>query len=242
MENIEPKAFLTYLSRNLDEETQRLMGRLKSELEILIFSGVIRDFALGYSGPMRDLDLVVKNNFHKLDEILPTFENLSARKNSFGGYKLTLGQMNIDIWDIASTWAFKEGKIHQSIFYENDLVSSCFFNFSSIVFDLNREEFIETTNFKKFRKNRVLDIVLRDNPYPELCIINTFYYREKFRLKLSKKLERYLLENFENIQKEQFAKIQVKHFNRILFTYARLTDKIAAIKAQHNKAKSMSSK
>jgi len=229
MTSIEPKEFLTYLKRNLDEETQRLVDLLKSEMDVLIFSGVIRDFALEHIGPMRDLDLVVKSNFDKLEEIFRTFENLTYARNSFGGYKLQLGEMNIDIWEIANTWAFKEKKIPQTIFNEFDLPGTCFFNFSSIVFDMRREEFIETKSFTKFRKSRMLDIVLRDNPYPELCIINSFYYREKFGLKFSSKLKHYLIDNFNKIEKNQFSKIQLKHFNRILFTYAKLTEKIAAI-------------
>mgnify|MGYP004710445815 CR=1 FL=1 len=98
------------------------VNKLAKEVDLLVFSGVIRDFYLGYHGEIRDLDLVVKNNFHQFESLIKNFEDIKFIQNSFGGYKLTVSNITIDIWNAEDTWAFKERKVTNSIFFENDLI------------------------------------------------------------------------------------------------------------------------
>jgi hypothetical protein len=227
--------FIAYLHSRLDRKVLEFVNKLSEKLDLLVFSGVIRDFCLEHPGELRDLDLVVKKNFHQFEAVIGQFHNLKYNRNSFGGYKIQISDINIDIWNAEDTWAFKERKIANSIFYENDLTKTCFFNFSSVVFDVKRKEFIKSKKFEKFLDTRTLDIVLEDNPYPELCVINTFYYQDKFDLKISKNLRNYLIENFVSIPEKKFESIQIKHFKEILYSHDTLRSRIEKLSIKGRK-------
>lgn len=76
-----------------------------------------------------------------------------------------------------------------------------------------------TKDFINFIENRELDLVLKSNPMPELCLVNTIYYHEKFNLKVSNKLKLYYLEYFLDYSETQFDLVQIKHFGKILYKY-----------------------
>src|SRR5690606_35061199 len=136
-QTLSEEKFVEYLNSNLDNKVIEFVDELSKKLDLLVFSGVIRDFYLEHSGEVRDLDLVVKKNFHQLEHVIREFNDAKYDINSFGGYKVKISNINIDIWNAEDTWAFKERKIQQHyIFVEEDLPYSCFFNFSSIVFDI----------------------------------------------------------------------------------------------------------
>ena len=219
--------FENYLQTKLDKKALEFVRVLSEELDLIVFSGVIRDFYLNHHGEVRDLDLVVKHNFHHLESIINNFEEVQYNKNSFGGYKIKISNLTIDIWNAEDTWAFKERKMQQDcIFIEENLPKSCFFNFSSIVYDIKRKKFINSKNFQKFLKTKTLDIILEANPYPELCVINTFYYQDKFELKISKNLKNYIKENFNKIPSHRFESIQVKHFNQVIYPFDILKSRV----------------
>ncbi|GEM64188.1 hypothetical protein SF1_21700 [Sphingobacterium faecium NBRC 15299] len=223
---IDSQQFLEYLKSGLDSEVQVFFNILNERLDLLIFSGVIRDYFLEHSGPLRDLDLVVRNDFKELENILYSIQDLNYTKNRFGGYKIKINELTIDIWDIKSTWALTEARMNQSFFIEYSLIESCFFNFSSIIFEMKSKKFIGSKYFSNFLKEKTLDIVLSNNPFPELCIVNTFYYKSKYKLKISKYLKSYIAENFFEIDHFKFDNIQEKHFNEILYSYKELQTEV----------------
>lgn len=235
----EPEDFLNYLERGLDSEVRSFFNILNSKLDIIIFSGVIRDFALGYLGPVRDLDLVVTKDFDSLEALLQNTKGIRYRKNSFGGFKISISNLEIDIWDINNTWAFNGERMNKSLFIDYSLTESCFFNFSSIIFKMKNRKFIGSKYFSEFLKEQKLDIVLSNNPYPELCIINTFYYRKKYDLKLSKYLKSYIYKNFFEIESSKFDSIQRKHFDKIIFPYSTLKEEVKKLVRNKNNEKAV---
>ncbi|MEJ5089113.1 hypothetical protein GEO21_03600, partial [Sphingobacterium faecium] len=159
-DKIDSQQFLEYLKSGLDNEVLDFFNLLNDRLDLLIFSGVIRDYFLEHSGPLRDLDLVVRNDFSELENILSSLHALNYAKNRFGGYKIKINELTIDIWDIKSTWALTEVRMNQSFFIEYSLIESCFFNFSSIIFEMKNKKFIGSKYFSNFLKEKTLDIVL----------------------------------------------------------------------------------
>ena len=82
-------SFKIYLKEFLlDQKTWELLNLIALQTDIYIFSGVIRNFLLGYL-ENRDLDIVVRN-IDKL--ILPKkyWNHIQLEKNSFGGYKVKI--------------------------------------------------------------------------------------------------------------------------------------------------------
>lgn len=212
-----PELFLKYLGNRLGEEIQVFLKDLSDLFEVLIFSGIIRDFFINTYGPARDLDLVVDGDkisvSNYLDKFLPV-------RNSFGGYKITIGSVKVDIWHIEDTWAYSNSKVDFELFQDYNLPNTAFFNFSSVVFDFNNSEFIPSTSFNHFLETKELDMVLKDNPMPQLCIVNTIYYMTKFNLNVSSKLKNYCLQYFEKFSEEDFNKVQLKHFNEVKYDYS----------------------
>ena len=212
-----PKKFLEYLKDKLGTQVFSFLIELSSFSEVLIFSGIIRNYFIRYKGEIRDFDIVVKTDD---DILIENFLNkFDFKKNSFGGYKVQVGHLTIDIWHLEKTWAYSKQKVTPELFKDYSLPDTAFFNFSSIVFDLENQKFIFNSNFKRFVETKEIDLVLEENPMPQLCIVNTIYYKQKFRLSVSEKLQKYCLINFDKYSEEEYQNVQIKHFNEIKFPY-----------------------
>ena len=196
--------------------SSEFLERLASSCNVLIFSGIIRNFFINYFGKVRDFDLVIDCDESILETLLKEY---SFRKNSFDGYKVEVGALTIDIWHINKTWAFTNNKLSPALFPQYTLPKTTFFNFSAIVFDFNNKEFVYDQHFIDFLKIGKVDLVLQENPLPELCIVNTIYYKEKYKLEISKNLEYFCVLNFSNYSQNDYEKIQIKHFGEIKFDY-----------------------
>lgn len=207
------------------------MHKIGEFSDIFIFSGVIRNYFLSDYRAIRDLDIVFDCSDRHLLELLA---GLDYRRNSFGGYKVILEGLTIDLWHIDNTWAFQRAKVNGSLFKEHSLAETAFFNFSSIVYNLRRREFICKSDFLDFLNERILDFVLEENPLPQLCIVNTIYYKRQFKLKLSERLKLYFIDNFHRFSEEEYQSIQLKHFGDQLFSYGYLKTYCKIFKGQLN--------
>lgn len=231
-------AFHKYLVDRFPDFTKKIIDVLLEEKnDVFLFSGIIRDYFLYKDKKLdfdvRDLDIVVLdiNKFQK------TIGNkIAHKKNSFGGLKLYFNEITIDVWQTNLTWGLnpiKEGKIDSNII--NTLPETVFFNCSSILFDFQSKTFIEGKNnnyFQSFIESKTLDIVLEENPLPELCILNTVYYTNKYDLKISKKLANYIISTFSKINNERFIKVQKNHFNKVIYEMNQLQREIEKLLTQ----------
>ena len=208
--------FFSYLSTQINTETWEFIRRVSKFSDVLIFSGVIRNFFLNHKGKIRDLDLVFNCQEKYLTSLL---KGMQYRKNSFGGYKIVIDDLNIDFWHIDNTWAFQKAKVNSLLFKDQNLVDTTFFNFSSIVYSLNRKEFIFNSNFLSFLDEKRLDFVLEDNPLPQLCIVNTIYYKVQFNLEISERLKKYFVDNFSKYDESDYDCVQHKHFQQNIYSY-----------------------
>ncbi|MCW3104237.1 MAG: hypothetical protein JWO09_2677 [Bacteroidetes bacterium] len=209
--------FLKYLFTNIDHETKRFLDDISSHCEVLIFSGIIRNFFIKHQGKLRDLDLVL----NRVDDfkIENYFSNYDFRRNSLGGYKVLIKDLSIDIWELENTWALNNAKVEMELFNDYNLPNTVFFNFSAIAFNYNTQKFIASESFIKFLETKEIDLVLEENPLPQLCIVNTIYYKRKFQLEISSNLKNYYLRNFGNFSEKDYEDIQIKHFKNVLYSY-----------------------
>lgn len=230
--NTQANTFNDYLADRFPKFAKQIINVLLEEKnDVFLFSGVIRDYFLYKDTKsnfnVRDIDIVVSD----IDKFHSTFKNIvKYNKNSFGGLKLYFNDINIDVWQANSTWGLNRvlQKDKNSSNIINILPKTVFFNCSSILFDFQNKKFIENddNSFQFFIKNRVLDIVLEDNPLPELCVLNTIYYTKKYDLKISSKLECYVKDKFSKIEMDRFIKIQIKHFNKLIFEKNELENEV----------------
>jgi hypothetical protein len=217
------------LERMIDPKVMSFLDELSSKCDVYIFSGVIRNYFLNIISS-RDIDVVFEGNIN-VDSLL---QNYDWVRNSFGGYKIKINDMNIDMWQLQDTWALSYQK---TIDYDlaKFIPNTAFFNFASIVYHYNNNKFYHTPDFAKFIRDREIDITYYPNANIPLCIVNSFYYSDKLGLPLGDKLVTYIKQKFR-IESEDYTKVQIKHFGHILFTNEEMASRIKAL----NKVKGQS--
>ena len=213
--------FIEYLKGKIGAKSFQFLVDLSSFSEVLIFSGVLRNYFINYNGPLRDFDIVIDGDEFSIERFLT---NVEHTRNSFGGYKIVVDSLKIDIWHIERTWAYTNKKVELQLFKEYNLPNTAFFNFSSVVFDFNNMRFIYSSSFESFLETKEIDLVLEENPMPQLCIVNTIYYMSKFHLNISKRLKKYIIEHFNQYTEEDYCNVQIKHFSQVKFPYPYLRE------------------
>lgn len=216
--------FSQHLNHVLPHGVLRFVERLQSRTQVYLFSGIIRDFFLKKNYHLRDVDFIIEDELNVMD----LFPQLKIVRNSFEGYKTKIDSLKIDLWRLDDTWGLKHGQLNFSFKRLDYLPNTTFFNFSSIVFSLNEKKFIVGQPFLRFLRDKVLDIVLEANPYPALCIVNSFYYSEKYNLRLSARLRKYIIDNYRT-HEGSFNQMQKNHFNKIVYPKKDLLRKISEL-------------
>ena len=64
-------------------------------------------------------------------------------------------------------------------------------------------------------RDKKIDIVFDINPLPELCIVNTIYYKQKLNYEVGDKLKEYIKANLQPMEK--LLAVQEKHFKNIIY-------------------------
>jgi len=172
---------------------------------------------------MRDIDMVLRDQI----DIKPFFENGRIRKNSFGGFKIITRNVKVDLWYLENTWAIKHQRpinfeLHDYIPY------TAFFNFSAIAYSFNERRFIYTKDFLRFLRDKKIDFVYKPNFNNTLCIVNSIYYSERFNLKISDRLKRYIIELHKSGFRD-YESAQKKHFGNVLYSNQDILEKIFLI-------------
>jgi len=210
-------SFKIYLKHFLlDSDSWDLLLNISQQTDVYIFSGVIRNFLLGLS-ENRDLDIVVKD----IDKIIipkKFWRNIRFTKNSFGGYKVKIRQLVVDVWDIEKTWGIQNMRIKSTPY---SLIRTAFFNFSAITYDFNKSQFIYDEDFLIFYKTLSMDVKYSDNPNIALCILNTIYYAGKYSFYIRYDLCKWIVTHYNS--NLDFMNIQLKHFNKIIIPHATIT-------------------
>lgn len=222
--NNKNQTFIEYFHTVINNRVEMFISELNVENKTYLFSGILRNFFLSIYEEPRDLDIVLSRKYLNSDITTLLKKYGEFKINSFGGYKITIKGLKIDIWYIEDTWAIKNDLIDVNMFnnIENAVLHSTFFNFSSILFDFKNKAFIYNSIFLNFLKNKTIDIVLENNPSEVLCVVNIVYYAEKYKLNISNKTKEYFIDKFPVYSTDQFDKIQLKHFGRILYDYSEL--------------------
>lgn len=205
------ESFGNYVVSMLNNDARTLLMAVSMQTPVYVFSGVIRDFLLK-KYVARDLDMVIRN-MGKIEIPISIIERCSISKNSFGGYKLHTGNLNIDVWDLNKTWGIeKEHKRGNAL----SLINSAFFNFSAIVYDYRRRRFLYGEDFLKFLDNQTMEVVYKENPNQELCIVNSIYYNKKYGFRIGKSLAQWIRDHYS--EKMDFKQTQLKHFGKVLYS------------------------
>ncbi|MEX2411905.1 MAG: hypothetical protein WD607_11170 [Candidatus Paceibacterota bacterium] len=215
-------SFYLYITEITPKELNEFIIKAIEKVDVYVFSGIIRNYFLNRH-ELRDLDFVVED----ISRIRELIENFEYRENSFGGFKINIGGMNVDLWETKNTWAFKyQNQIDYKLF--RAIPNTSFFNFSSVIYHLNKKEFIFNKDFLRFLKSKELEISYSPNPNYQLCLLNTIYYSEKYRLTIGRELKKFLIEYSKSMD-SNFSEVQIKHFGKVIYSESEIKDKINLI-------------
>lgn len=197
-------------------KAKNLIINLQKCGELLFFGGSVREYNQNkFKTIPRDFDIVIKKYYDNIN-IEDAFREIPYKRNRFGGYKIKVDSLEFDIWELENTWAFKEKKIDCSERdYSLRLKDTVFLNIDSIVYNLSTDELYDD-EYEKAMKNRILDIVLLDNPFLELNILRAIIFKRQYDMTFSNQLlevlEQYVRDN-ESTYLEKLYKIQIQHYS-----------------------------
>lgn len=192
----------------MHNSAKELIDYVAQQVPIYVFSGLIRNFLLGYL-KNRDIDFVLLDT-SRLKLPYSMLRDIYIKKNKFGGYKLLADDLTIDVWDIERTWGIQEEKIRANV---NSLIDTAFFNFSAIAYDYHKCKFVISDKFEKFYKTHVMEVVYERNPKKETCIVNALYYADKYEFIIGNSLRKWIVKyyncdyDYKAAQESRFQKI-----------------------------------
>jgi hypothetical protein len=225
MYNVLEEMFSIHFSRYFctDEEVD-FIDCLKSNTELFVFSGVLRDFLLRYNEQKpRDFDFVIGKSNKKIEKLLNRY---LVRRTQFGGYKCLINNKIIDIWALEDTWAIKK---YRPFYLQNYLPLTAFFNITAAVYLLNENKLFIHDSLRRFledKNHRELDFVLEDNPYPALCVVKSLELMDKFKLPVADRLKNYLIHFNKVLNNVSYHEAQMKHFGIIKYDYYTINNTI----------------
>lgn len=205
-------AFKSHMQKILNKNVFELIENLSHISHVYIFSGIIRNYFLKVED-YRDVDLYIDGDV----DVESLIKNFNYRINSFGGYKITINNTNVDLWLLKDTWALKNSQRVMDIELAKYIPNTAFFNFSSIMFAFNENKFYYTKHFVSFIQNKKINLVFKPNANNALCVVNSFYYSDKFKLQLTDKLKKHL-RLLHKSNSEKYEEIQKKHFGEVKYT------------------------
>ncbi len=184
-----------------------------------IFGGVIKDFFLDNKNNHRDIDIVIEGS---TDSFRNSIKEFIIRQNQFGGLKLQVGDLSVDLWELNKTWAIIKEKTKKNE-QKKQLPSTSFFNVTAVTYSIRESSFIYDKSFIEFLDSKTLDIVYERNPYPELCIVKSYDFHKKYSLELSNKLKEYIKKYFIST-KDNLESIQRRHFGKVVYPLTEIED------------------
>jgi hypothetical protein len=180
----------------------KLLYETASLTNVFLIGGFLRSIA--NKAKPRDLDVIINMHEDQLKQLISNY-SLNGTKNKFGGYKINLNTVKLDIWSVENNWAFKSKLIsnyHSEIV--NKIAQGTFFNYDSLVFDLRTQQ----SNFKHYNDcatQNSLDIIRKSskykfgNPGKMNNVLRAFQIRNKAGLDFSFVLSEYITKNINNL-------------------------------------------
>lgn len=179
--------------------------------DIFLFGGLIRDLAMfGQKGFNSDIDVVVDGLW---DELKSELLLNGARLNKFGGLRLAVDGWPIDIWNARDTWAFKVGILEFN--GVESLLGSTVLNWDGILMNWRTKSFLHKNNYFEQIGNRILDVVLVENPNPLGMLVRVLrhlsqkdakQYSERAFKYLVNETKKYTFDTFFNYERKAYGK------------------------------------
>jgi len=209
LSNIEiKKNFYEYFVLKMKEESFiYFFYEIFSSGSAYVVGGFFRDFL--NQKESRDIDVIVDVPNETLLTTIKKF-GFHFSINRQGGIKIKLKNIEADVWSIENNWAFKNRLVKLNEEDKlNSIAKGCFYNYDSLVINLNRFNF-NLRFYKEFLEKNELDILQERvvykhlNPSVEANILRAFFIRHKFNVQYSGNTSQYLHSKIGHLQDKYF--------------------------------------
>lgn len=198
---------------------------------LYLIGGILREYRdYGDIINLRDIDMIIDvHDEHKWKKLLQTYK---MKTNRFGGQKIQIDEIEVDVWRIENTWAYREKRVIAA-----DRVSSLpktvFLNIDGIVYDCNCNVWMDE-EYDNAMKTRVLDVVLEDNPQIELNLLRAMVLRKRYNMVYSQRLKetfrKKLLPKIEHDKLEKhLQKEQIRRYGEEILSATEIREEIYTI-------------
>lgn len=180
---------------NDEKSLQNILFQVLVEGTAYLIGGYVRD--VYEERTSRDLDIVVDIKKEHLKEIIDG-ESCGKKYNRFGGVKLMLQNIVVDIWSFDNNWAFKNNLVRLNEKEKlNSLAKGCFYNYDALVVNISNFSY-NTKHYEVFHNERKLDILQRRaiyknlNPTLEANILRAIFLKKEYNVDFTDHLKEYL--------------------------------------------------
>lgn len=188
---------------------ENLLAGIRSIGRVGLVGGAVRDWYFGRQP--RDLDLAIDCDAEALHRLLAP---QSSERTRFGGYRWRTTGLQVDLWALSQTWAFRAASTwHPS--YEA-LPRTTFFNLDAAVVTLDSWELFEH-RFVESLNTRILRINFKENPRPDMCAVRALVLSHRFGFEPDVELHAFLSQMFASgLDWNRFNSLQISHYGGII--------------------------
>jgi hypothetical protein len=184
-------------------------------MEIYLFGGFPKDIYLkGNNAIPRDIDLIVNGN--DIGPLSELFSKYQIEKSRFGGLKIKYYGLDVDIWTLNDTWAFKS---HVAKLEGIDSISkTTFLNIEAIAVELfpkSTKRKVVLDGFFEAIENHELELNLEKNPFPELNIARALYAAKNTDYHFGPKLISFIASNLNSSSEKKILSIYKKRYGMV---------------------------
>jgi hypothetical protein len=198
----------------------------------VLFGGLLRDLMVGGLGrEPHDLDVVISEMSPDLESYLQPYVR---RRTRFGGIEAVVGSWTLDIWALSQTWAFERRIVTPAAF--GRLPQTTFLNVQAVAVELLETGLpgqVFEQGFFQAICDRVIDVNLEVNPFPEICALNALITAQESGFSLAPKLVSSLVRHLRGIDYRKLSDYQLRRMGRVVFDAERLRH-VVAILAAHD--------
>lgn len=142
-----------------------LIQALSQQAHLYVFGGLIRDISLYTAHQFRsDIDLVFVGSKKQLEKALSEHRLQKISENKFGGFRVKDFTVDIDIWSLEETWAFKQDVLPKRNVEVEDLLNTTLMTWDSVLYDIQNSRIITTDSWLNDLHVGRLDLVLERTP------------------------------------------------------------------------------
>lgn len=202
-------------------DLDRLLRELEQLGPLALVGGAPRDWLL--QREPRDLDLVVDAD---PDTVARVLSPLALRRTRFGGFVVAAGDRSLDIWPLASTWAFSAANPRRADLGAATLEAlphSAFFNLDAVAVRLRDGQVFEAGFFEGLKK-RTLAPVFTPNPFVPLCTARAGVLSRRYGVTPSVMLRDFFVgQVLQGLRWSQVAAAQRSHYGCTLLSKPQVT-------------------